>query len=71
MKSIYQLDPLEFAGLKTEPLSKRPSKVTPRDFARPFKRGGKFKDFLKTLPAMRYYTRKGLLSHNRNEPPAP
>ena len=52
MKSIYQLDPLEFAGLKTEPLSKRPSKVTPRDFARPFKRGGKFRDFLKTLPAI-------------------
>ncbi|MCI0401917.1 MAG: deoxyhypusine synthase family protein, partial [Acidobacteria bacterium] len=52
MKSTYQLDPLEFTGLKTEPLSKRPSKVTTRDFARPFERGGKFKDFLKTLPAI-------------------
>ena len=52
MKSVYNFDPLEFTGLKTEPLSKRPSKVTPRDFARPFKRGGKFKDFLKTLPAI-------------------
>ncbi len=52
MKSIYQLDPLEFTGLRTEPLAKRPSKVTPRDFAKPFKRGGKFKDFLKTLPAI-------------------
>ncbi|MGH9779517.1 MAG: hypothetical protein ACRD5I_14010, partial [Candidatus Acidiferrales bacterium] len=52
MKSTYQLDPLEFTGLRTEPLAKRPSKVTPRDFARPFKRGGKFKDFLKTLPAI-------------------
>ncbi len=52
MKSIYQLDPLEFHGLRTEPLSKRPSKVTPRDFARPHKRGAKFKEFLKTLPAI-------------------
>ncbi len=52
MKSVYNLDPLDFTGLKTEPLGKRPSKVTPRDFARPFKRGGKFKDFLKTLPAI-------------------
>ncbi len=25
MKSVYQLDPLEFTGLRTEPLSKRPS----------------------------------------------
>ncbi len=52
MKSIYSLDPLEFTGLKTEPLAKRPSKVTPRDFARPHKRGGRFKDFLKSLPAI-------------------
>lgn len=52
MKSVYQLDPLEFTGLKTEPLARRPSKVTPRDFARPFKRGSKLKDFLKTLPAI-------------------
>lgn len=50
MKSIYNLDPLEFGGLRTEPLSKRPSKVTPRDFARPPKRGAKFSDFLETLP---------------------
>lgn len=52
MKSIYNLDPLEFAGLKTEPLGRRPSKVTPRDFARPHKRGAKFSDFLETLPAI-------------------
>jgi len=50
MKSIYNLDPLEFSGLKTEPLARRPSKVTPRDFARPYKRGARFRDFLKTLP---------------------
>jgi len=52
MKSIYHLDPLEFEGLRTEPLAKRPSKVTPRDFARPHKRGTKLKDFLKSLPNM-------------------
>ena len=52
MKSIYNLDPLEFAGLKTEPLAKRPSKVTPREFARPHKRGSKFSEFLQTLPAI-------------------
>lgn len=52
MKSIYNLDPLEFGGLKTEPLAKRPSKVTPRDFARPAKRGAKFADFLETLPTI-------------------
>lgn len=52
MKSSYNLDPLEFRGLKTEPLAKRPSKVTVRDFARPYKRGSKFADYLKTLPAI-------------------
>ncbi|HXE75308.1 MAG TPA: hypothetical protein VNN18_06715 [Candidatus Xenobia bacterium] len=52
MKSVYHVDPLEFTGLKTEPLAQRPSKVTPREFARPHKRGFKFKDFLKTLPAI-------------------
>ena len=52
MKSIYNLDPLEFAGLKTEPLAKRPSKVTPREFARPHKRGSKFSEFLQTLPSI-------------------
>ena len=52
MKSIYNLDPLEFEGLKTEPLARRPSKVTPRDFARPHKRGSKFSEFLQTLPAI-------------------
>ncbi|MFQ5817355.1 MAG: hypothetical protein ACE5H2_05275 [Terriglobia bacterium] len=50
MKSIYNLDPLDFKGLKTEPLAKRRSKVTVRDFARPYKRGSKFADYLKTLP---------------------
>lgn len=50
MKSIYNLDPLEFEGLKAEPLGKRPSKVSTRAFARPHKRGAKFRDFLQSLP---------------------
>jgi len=50
MRSAYNLDPLEFTNLETEPLAKRPSKVTPRDFARPHKRGNRLKDFLATLP---------------------
>lgn len=50
MKSIYKIDPMKFEGLGTEPLRKRPSKVSPKDFAKPWKRGGKFKDFLGTLP---------------------
>src|SRR3989344_9048636 len=52
MKSIYNLDPLQFAGVKTAPRARRPSKVTPRDFARPHKRGAKFSDFVETLPAI-------------------
>ncbi len=52
MPSIYNLDPLEFDALKTEPLSRRPSKVRPEDFARPHKRGARFNDFLRTLPAI-------------------
>jgi hypothetical protein len=41
---------MEFGKLATEPLSKRPSKVSPKDFAKPWKRGKKFKDFIDTLP---------------------
>lgn len=52
MRSVYNLDPLEFEGLQTEPLAKRPSKVTSRDFARRYKRSSRFNDFLKTLPAI-------------------
>ncbi len=52
MKTIYNLEPLDVSGLKTEPLGKRPSKVTVRDFARSHKRGAKFADYLKTLPGI-------------------
>lgn len=50
MKSIYNLEPMEFEGLRTEALEKRPSKVSPKDFARAHKRGAKFADFLQSLP---------------------
>lgn len=50
MKSIYKINPMEFGKLATEPLRKRPSKVSPKDFAQPWKRGQKFKDFIDTLP---------------------
>jgi len=52
MVSYYDLEPLDLAGLETEPLAKRPSKVSVRDFARPYKKGAKFADYLKTLPAI-------------------
>lgn len=50
MKSVYKTRPMEFDKLETEPLRKRPSKVSPKDFAQPWKRGGKLKDFLSTFP---------------------
>ncbi|MFQ5927006.1 MAG: hypothetical protein ACE5MH_06180 [Terriglobia bacterium] len=52
MKSIYKLEPLELTGLKTQPLAKRPSKVSVRAFARAYKRGSKFAGYLKTLPTI-------------------
>jgi len=52
MKSVYALDPLELAGLRTEPLASRPSKVRPDDFARPLKRGARVRDFLRSLPSI-------------------
>ncbi|MBI4462032.1 MAG: hypothetical protein HY653_03910 [Acidobacteria bacterium] len=52
MSKHYNVEPLQLKGLKTEPLAKRPSKVTVRDFARPYKRGSRFADYLKTLPAI-------------------
>jgi hypothetical protein len=50
MPSRYNLVPLDFDGLKTEPLARRPSKVRPADFARPHRRGGRLRDFVKSLP---------------------
>jgi hypothetical protein len=42
--------PLPLDGLRTEPLSRRPSKVTVSDFARPHRAGGSFASFLSALP---------------------
>ena len=52
MKSNYNLDPLEFTGLATEPLARRPSKVRPQDFARPLHRGARLRDLLRSFPAI-------------------
>jgi hypothetical protein len=42
--------PLSLDGLRTEPLSRRPGKVTVSDFARPHRRGGSLASFLHALP---------------------
>jgi hypothetical protein len=44
------IPPLALDGLRTEPLSRRPSKVTVSDFARPHRGGGSFASFLSALP---------------------
>ena len=46
VKSIYNLAPLDFSGLRTYPLAGRKSKVSVRDFARPHRRGARFPEFL-------------------------
>ena len=43
-------EPIDPAGIKTYPLASRPSKVTVRDSAAPWKPGGTFLAFLRTLP---------------------
>lgn len=50
MSKHYSLKPLDLSGLRTEPLAKRPSKVTVQDFARTHKRGARLRDYLNTLP---------------------
>ena len=44
------IDPLSLQGLTTYSLKDRPSKVSHQDFARPWTRGGSFKEFLEGLP---------------------
>jgi hypothetical protein len=44
------MKPLDVSLLKTYPLESRKSKVGRADFARPWRPGGKFRDFLATLP---------------------
>ncbi|MGH9775130.1 MAG: hypothetical protein ACRD50_09310 [Candidatus Acidiferrales bacterium] len=48
--SQYSIEPLQFTALRTYPLASRPSKVHIRDFARPHRRGGSFREFLDSLP---------------------
>jgi hypothetical protein len=38
--------------IKTIPLQGRPSKVSTKDFGKPFEKGGSFKEFLDTLPSI-------------------
>jgi hypothetical protein len=44
------IDPLSLEGLTTYSLKDRPSKVSHQDFARPWTKGGSFKEFLERLP---------------------
>jgi hypothetical protein len=47
---VATYEPIDPAGIKTYPLASRPSKVTVRDSAAPWKPGGRFMDFLRSLP---------------------
>jgi hypothetical protein len=47
---VTKIDPLSLKGLTTYSLKDRPSKVSHQDFARPWTRGGSFKEFLEGLP---------------------
>ncbi|MFZ2089694.1 MAG: hypothetical protein WAU47_14075 [Desulfobaccales bacterium] len=47
---MTKIDPLSLEGLTTYSLKDRSSKVSHRDFAQPWTRGGTFQEFLKRLP---------------------
>ena len=47
---MSKIDPLSLEGLTTYSLQGRPSKVSHQDFARPWTKGGSFKEFLEGLP---------------------
>jgi hypothetical protein len=47
---VTKIDPLSLKGLTTYSLKDRPSKVSHQDFARPWSKGGSFKEFLDGLP---------------------
>ncbi len=47
---MTKIDPLSLKGLTTYSLKDRPSKVSHQDFARPWTKGGSFKEFLEGLP---------------------
>lgn len=51
--SIYEdLQPLSLDGVRTYPLSSRPSKVTVADFAQPITEESSLRDYLRSLPAI-------------------
>ena len=47
---MKKIDPLSLEGIKTYSLQERPSKVSSRDFGRPWEKGGSFRDFVNRLP---------------------
>ncbi len=50
--SRYKTRPLTFQGLRTYPLSSRPSKVHVGDFAKPHRQGASFAEFFESLPTI-------------------
>jgi hypothetical protein len=49
---MKKLKPLDLKGIQTYSLSGRHSKVSRRDFARPWEKGGSYKDFVARLPRL-------------------
>ena len=47
---MKKLEPLDLTGIKTYSLQDRPSKVSSRDFGRPWEQGGSLRDFVDRLP---------------------
>ncbi len=47
---MKKLKPLDLSGIVTYSLQERPSKVSRRDFGRPWEQGGSFRDFVERLP---------------------
>lgn len=47
---MKKLEPLDLTGIKTYSLQERPSKVSSRDFGRPWEKGGSLRDFVDRLP---------------------
>jgi hypothetical protein len=47
---VYATQPISLEGLRTYPLASRPSKVSVRQFARPYRRGASLRAFLDSLP---------------------
>lgn len=48
--SQYKIQPVNFHGLRTYPLASRPSKVSVGQFAKPYRQGESFAEFLGSLP---------------------